>query len=125
MVISDPSLPTRRWRVVFRPAAWAAVVVLTAWLVRAEVRSPVLPDGVRLDRDIPYRKNLELDLYRPSERAPAAGWPVIVALHGGGWRGGTKGGDFGRMVATFAEHGYAVASVDYTLSRPGAPSWPA
>ena len=46
-----------------------------------------------------------------------------MAIHGGGWRGGSKDG-YGRESARFAGHGFVVVSVAYRLSRPGEPSWP-
>lgn len=66
----------------------------------------------------PGFRPLELDLYAPGEGAP-----LIVFLHGGGWRVGTRSvftppwrgwrpDPFHRLVAA----GFAVASVDYRLS---------
>jgi acetyl esterase/lipase len=49
---------------------------------------------------------------------------VVLAVHGGGWRGGGRG-DYGRSLAPLVRRGVAVVAADYTLSRPGAPSWPA
>ncbi len=46
-----------------------------------------------------------------------------MAIHGGGWRGGTKN-TYGREVARLVRLGYAVASVEYVLSEPGRPTWP-
>jgi acetyl esterase/lipase len=67
----------------------------------------------------PGYRPLELDLYTPQQ----AQAPVIVFLHGGGWRLGTRAvfcptwrdwrpDPFQRLVAS----GFAVASVDYRLS---------
>lgn len=61
----------------------------------------------------PNGKSLLLDLYLPlGTRKPV---PVIVWLHGGGWRIGDRklGPDFR---ARFALHGYAMASIEYRLS---------
>ena len=56
---------------------------------------------------------LSLDLHLPKEKNP----PVIVYVHGGAWRGGTKADvPIGKML----EHGFAITSVDYRLS-PEAP----
>ena len=68
----------------------------------------------------PGYRPLELDLYTPP---PGATPPVIVFLHGGGWRLGTRAvfcptwrdwspDPFQRLVAA----GFAVASADYRLS---------
>jgi acetyl esterase/lipase len=67
--------------------------------------------------ELPGFRPLTLDLHLPAER-PA---PVVLFVHGGGWRLGsrrsfgpnfTAEGSFGRIVAA----GFAVASVDYRLS---------
>jgi acetyl esterase/lipase len=114
---------TRRARV----ALWTAAIAVTGLLLRSGTRAPALPEGVRCERDLVYRASTagsrELDLYRPLGAAPATGWPVVVAIHGGGWRGGDKG-PYGRSLAGLVRAGVAVASVEYTLSRPGQPSWP-
>ncbi|MGY1808646.1 alpha/beta hydrolase fold domain-containing protein [Blastococcus sp. SYSU D00669] len=88
--------------------------------------------GTRLLLGIPYAavpgiRPLELDLYLPAGDGPH---PVVVFLHGGGWRLGSRhaagpayrGADptpFERV----AQAGLAVASVDYRLS--GEAVWPA
>ena len=60
---------------------------------------------------------LELDLYLPSSPSPA---PVIVHVHGGGWRRGSRRHPLPRVGADFYERlagrGFAVAAVDYRLS---------
>ncbi len=62
--------------------------------------------------------DLKLDLYRPpiGDFAPTnAPCPVIVFLHGGGWRVGSK--DEGKQVVDVVTGaGYALVSVDYRLS---------
>jgi acetyl esterase/lipase len=47
----------------------------------------------------------------------------MVAIHGGGWRGGSRR-EYGEVVGALAQRGLAVAVVDYALSRPGHRSWP-
>ncbi len=111
-----------------RTLGWAALSVVTGLLVRAEVTRPDGMDGVVTYSGIVYQRQdgrrLELDLHLPDGTPPQpSGWPAVVAIHGGGWRGGSRI-DFGRMVARLARHGVAVAAIDYTLSRPGEPSWP-
>ena len=79
-----------------------------------------LPEGVRIRRDIPYAgtKNPRqtLDLLLPAKPAAPGALPVIVFIHGGGWRGGSKAAgarQLGRFVATGR---YAGASVGYRRS---------
>ena len=112
-----------------RVAAWGVLAVVTGLLVRAEGPRPEteLPAGVSVRRDLVYRRGeraARLDLYVAAAPAPRGGRPAVVAIHGGGWRGGSKS-DYGPQFARLAAHGYVVAAVDYRLSRPGEPSWPA
>ncbi len=63
--------------------------------------------------DIEYAKvgevSLKLDLHRPAVENP----PLIVYVHGGAWRAGSKKDvPIGKLM----EQGYAIASVDYRLS---------
>jgi len=65
-------------------------------------------------KDIKYAEvdghELKLDLYRPAD---AKNPPLIVWVHGGAWRAGSKD----RMPLTdLVREGYAVASIDYRLS---------
>lgn len=65
-----------------------------------------------------------LDLYRPSGPPPAGGWPVIMAIHGGGWFHYSKG-PYGRRIASaFVSRGFAVVAPGYLLSRRVSPTWP-
>jgi acetyl esterase/lipase len=50
--------------------------------------------------------------------------PVVVLVHGGGWRVGSRT-DYARWARTLAGAGIAALSIDYRLAAPGAPSWPA
>ncbi|MGX5656655.1 alpha/beta hydrolase fold domain-containing protein [Geodermatophilus nigrescens] len=88
------------------------------------------PDGTRLLPGVPYAalpgaRPLELDLYLPAGDGPH---PVVLFLHGGGWRLGSRrsGGPAFPARTLFeraAAAGIAVASADYRLS--GEARWPA
>jgi acetyl esterase/lipase len=52
---------------------------------------------------------LKLDLHRPKAASP----PLIVYVHGGAWRAGSKSDV---PVARLLDYGFAIASVDYRLS---------
>ncbi len=65
-----------------------------------------------------------LDVYLPHTPAPASGRPVIVAIHGGGWRRYNKDAYGLRVAQAFVNNGYAVVAPDYVLSKPGKPTWP-
>lgn len=77
--------------------------------------APLLADDdVTIHRDRVYHRigerALALDLYLPKADAPT---PLVMWIHGGGWRGGNKRNC---PVAWLTEHGYAVASINYRLS---------
>ncbi len=55
-------------------------------------------------------QSLKLDVYLP---AKPKGSGLVVWIHGGGWRNGTKEKCF---ITWLPEHGYAVASISYRLS---------
>jgi len=96
-----------------------AVVLLAAktGLLPVVDMKPSLPDSVELQTDIEYGKvgdrPLLLDIYRPKERAKTA--PLLVFIHGGGWKGGNKA-DYRVYAVHFAARGYVVASMGYRLS---------
>jgi acetyl esterase/lipase len=65
-----------------------------------------------------------LDVYTPNTPAPPGGYPVMVTIHGGGWRRSDKTGYGLRNADVFTRDGYVVVSPDYVLSARGMPSWP-
>lgn len=117
----------RLGRLLVRIGLWGALLAATGYLVQAEPRPILVPEGVTSETGLVYReidgRSLALDLYRPAGAPPASGWPLVLALHGGGWRGGSRTA-FGPDVVSLSRHGIALAVVDYRLSRPGSPSWP-
>jgi acetyl esterase/lipase len=90
-------------------------------------------NGTRLLPGVPYAairglRPLELDLVLPPEAGHPV--PIVVFLHGGGWRVGSRhsaGPAYDAASPTpferLAQAGIAVASVDYRLS--GEATWPA
>ncbi len=65
-----------------------------------------------------------LNVYEPATTPPVGGWPVLIAIHGGGWRRLDKAGYGTRIAAGFVPHGYVVVAPDYPLSATGRPTWP-
>ncbi|HEY2713624.1 MAG TPA: alpha/beta hydrolase [Chthoniobacterales bacterium] len=67
-------------------------------------------------RDLVYRRigkrALKLDLYFP--RNPPAAPPLILCIHGGGWCSGDRNQCPNWMLAN---HGYAVAAIEYRLTN--------
>ena len=66
----------------------------------------------------------DLDVYVPAGAPPPKGWPVIMAIHGGGWRRFNKLEYGPRIASALVPKGYAVVAPNYPLSSPGLPSWP-
>ena len=72
-------------------------------------------------RDIPYANESprqRFDLYETDAPGPR---PLLIWIHGGGWRAGSKDTVNNRLLA-FRQRGYSIASIGYRLSD--AP-WPA
>jgi len=107
----DPFRLTRRLGL-----SLAVALLLTPAGVAQEPEKGV-PPGVRLHRGLAYLPDgdpaQKLDLYLPAT-LPEMPLPLIVHIHGGGWRAGNK---FPCPVAHYARLGYAVASVGYRFSQ--------
>ncbi len=89
-------------------------VLIAVGLLVAGVSAAAEGAASRKLEDIEYAQvdghQLLLDLYVPAEGKPA---PLIVYVHGGAWRAGSKNSmPLGRLV----DEGFAVASIDYRLS---------
>jgi acetyl esterase/lipase len=77
---------------------------------------PAAPPGVKVLRDLAYVENgherQKLDLYLPEQATGPL--PLIVWVHGGGWRGGNKDHC---PAAPLVSKGFAAASINYRLSQ--------
>ena len=81
------------------------------------------PEGVLAWRDVVYQavdgyRPQIVDIYVPAGKGPH---PLIVYIHGGGWRGGHTRhsgalADFPKVLAALAAEGFTVASLEYRLS---------
>ena len=90
-------------------------------------QSNAVPEGIEAKRDIAYADTdsprQKLDLYLPTKRNSDKPLPVVVFIHGGGWKGGDKNGGL-RNVAPYVSSGdYAGVSVGYRLTNEA--KWPA
>ena len=101
--------------VLFTLAITAATL---SWAQAQTARHPSedLTEDVTLHRDIEYaragEKSLLLDIYLPKAESHP---PLVVWIHGGAWRKGSKGG--GGRIRWMTEHGYALADINYRLSQ--------
>jgi len=88
-----------------------AMVIAAGFIVG--VASPVRAQAAREFRDVVYAtvdgRDLRLDLYLP---AGVARPPLLVWVHGGQWRAGSKAS----VPKEFVDHGIATASLDFRQS---------
>ena len=80
------------------------------------------PGSTTRVQDIPYASVtgvdpglLSLDVYPPTHGCPA---PVVVWVHGGGWRAGDKSNQMADKVRLWRDAGYTVVSANYRLTDP-------
>jgi acetyl esterase/lipase len=83
-------------------------------------RGRKVPQGVKAIREIEYAKvagkSLKLDLYVPRKaKTPGKKPRLLVWIHGGAWRMGSKAGINPSFLGLTAD-GYAAASIDYRLN---------
>jgi pectinesterase len=87
----------------------------------ARIAYPQLPKGVLAEENLVYTtlkatafgdRNLHLDLFRP---AKAGKYPLLVMIHGGGWRSGNKSMQL-PMAQRIAANGFVTVAVEYQLS---------
>jgi acetyl esterase/lipase len=84
---------------------------------------PIVGDVVPDDRPVYLTRDgqsLRINVYRPSRRSKPA--PILVYIHGGGWTKGTAG-QRGADMQWFADQGFLVLSVGYTLSTSTTHLW--
>ncbi len=77
-----------------------------------------LPESIRVVEDLAYvtggHPRQKLDIYLPAHAADSqTPLPLVVWIHGGGWRKGTKELLSGQQV--LLDHGFALASINYRL----------
>lgn len=96
-----------------KPFLSGIVLLVSVFPASAYQSTNLAPAGAASGSNIVYARiggrELHINLVLPKKR-PAPPLPVIVWIHGGGWRIG----DYTRnRAAWFAEHGYAAASIEY------------
>jgi acetyl esterase/lipase len=102
---------------------WACAVLGPAVLAQPPGPPPAgldvpLPPGTKVLKDLAYveggHERQKLDLYLPPT---GSGWPLVVSIHGGAFRMGSKDGEPARSAGAFVARGLAVAAVNYRLSQ--------
>src|ERR1700730_948289 len=102
------------------------IVALALIVLAGAVRSfgDGAPQEFEVRSNLPYATHdgvsLAGDYYVP--KAPGK-YPVVVAVHGGGWQAGTKAG-YRFWGPYLAQHGIALYAIEYRLAKGGQPSYP-
>ena len=80
--------------------------------------APEIPESIEEFKNIEYKsingKSLQLDIYKPKNMEENA--PLLVFIHGGGWRSGERS-DYLIYLVDFAKRGYITATVSYRLLK--------
>ena len=97
-----------------------AYVSLWIGLEKLVNRAPEIPEDIEEIKDIEYKnvegKSLKLDIYRSVNVTQPV--PLLVFIHGGGWKGGERS-DYLVYLIDFAKRGYVTATVSYRLLGDG------
>ena len=88
--------------------------------------APRAPQGVKVLRDLPYadtdNPRQRLDLVLPEKRIGNQPLPLVIWIHGGGWRNGDKRSGINRVAPVVTTGRYVGATIGYRLS--GEAQWP-
>ena len=117
----------RIWAVIFpyKPPVgyrfvFADYIAIGTGLEKLINKSPEIPGNIEEIKNIEYKningKSLQLDIYRPRNLEKPA--PLLVFIHGGGWKGGLRS-DYLVYLVAFAAKGYVTATVSYRLLDDG------
>jgi len=99
------------------PRVPVSILILASFLLGSSHAAPEVIRDIEYSRPGGY--SLKLDLYLPENRQGVA-LPVVVWVHGGGWKNGSKDKC---KAAWLADEGFAVASINYRLTDVA--QWPA
>lgn len=82
-------------------------------------RQPAVPQEIRYEPGVTYARangqELKLDLYFPPGHKAGDASPILILIHGGGWKSGQRE-DYRPYANKIAKAGYVVASLSYRLS---------
>jgi acetyl esterase/lipase len=104
----------------------ASVAFAITVLAVTSLRSQSVPlQEIEIRRDVQYATHdgvsLSGDYYVPKALGR---YPVVVAMHGGGWQLGSRVDDYQHWGPYLAQRGIALFAISYRLSKPGQPSYP-
>ena len=99
----------------FLPPTYLAIGVGLEQMIN---RRPAVPSDIQEFKNIEYKringKSLQLDIYKPKNLNQTA--PLLVFIHGGGWRSGDRS-DYLVYLIAFAKKGYMTATVSYRFLK--------
>ena len=100
-----------RWSLLLGCFGWVAAVV--------QAQPLAVPEGLTIERNVTFgtggERPLRMHLISPQEKSETLR-PVLVWVHGGAWRGGSRDSGLGRSIP-LAQQGYVCASIEYRLSN--------
>lgn len=95
-----------------RSLSVAAILCACFVSVQADESRPI-----KVERDLQFAEvsgqKLKLDLYIPTTKSDHHKPPLVVWIHGGGWRAGSKNKP---AIREITKHGFALASISYRFS---------
>ena len=107
-----------RFSALIRPIAiaLAATLALVACSPLGTLNAVIPSGSYTLNANVAYGPlpRQRLDIYRPTDAAPAAGWPVVVFFYGGSWVRGEKA-DYKFVGEALASRGVLTLVADYRL----------
>ena len=110
------------------PQAVLSKFPLSSWTLANSLGKRERTLQAKLTKHVPYAevngRQLTLDIYEPTaEPILGSQYPVLIVIHGGGWRNGEPGSWFTPHNHYFASQGSVVFDIEYRLS--GEAKWPA
>lgn len=128
-ILSNPSgagLPLKLMRLCARFFLCVCLAVASAIAFAGEPARPQVPDSVVLETDVEYGRadgvSLRLDLARPRQ-IPKERMPVVVWIHGGGWKAGNRASGLSSSIRWAREYQMIGVTISYRFS--GQAKWPA
>ena len=94
-----------------------AALNLPLWAQQQAPPRIQVPDDVQADWDVEYSRvgeRVAMDVFRPKSSLGSAK-PTILAIHGGGFRGGNRS-SYHALCVRLAQRGYVAATASYRLS---------
>jgi dienelactone hydrolase len=109
-------------RLTVQMMVWLAFLMSMLSIVQTvpERYRDMVSDSCQITKDIPYGSEAVhlLDLYAPAAHETESHSPLVLYIHGGGFKNLTKVGAYQtRVCTTLARMGYVVASIEYRLTN--------